>query len=353
VRRLHISFTALVVGLAVAASACGSVAPYAAKVDNRSISQDALQTELRSIAANGPYLALVESRQPVKGSGAGTFDAAFTALALTRQIYYGLIATELTKRKLAVGPPELTAARAEVVDQLEGEDVLKAFPKAYQDELVRRQAQLDLLTLSLNGVTGSVDDAAKAYYDAHQDEFSKACVSHILVDTADKANAIKARLDKGEDFATIAKAESSDTQSAANGGDLGCDISSDTGYAAEFLLAVFSQPVGQVGNPVQTQFGYHLIKVTSKTVPTYDEAKDAARQKLTTAGQEKLLTWLQETVTKAKIVINPKYGTFDKEGASPGVVPPARPADTTPTTAAPGAGVSPAPAPVGGGLPNP
>ncbi len=351
-RRLHISFTALVAGLALAASACGSVSPYAAKVDNRSISQDSLQTELRSIAANGPYLALIESRQPVKGTGAGTFDAAFTALALTRQIYYGLIGTELAKRKLAVGAPELTEARAEVVDQLQGEDVLKAFPKSYQDELVRRQAQLDMLTLSLNGVTGSVDAAAKVYYNAHQADFATACVSHILVDTQDKATAIKARLDKGEDFATVAKAESSDTQSAAKGGDLGCDITQDSGYVAEFIAAVTSQPVGQVGNPVMTQFGYHLIKVTSRTVPPYDQVKDPARQKLTTSGQEKLLTWLQETVTKAKIDINPKYGTFDKEGASPGVVPPARPADTTPTTA-PAAGISPAPSPVGGGLPNP
>ena len=349
-RRLHISFTALAVGLALLASACGSVSPYAAKVDSRSISQDALQTELRSIAANGPYLALIESRQPVKGTGAGTFDAAFTALALTRQIYYGLIGTELAKRKLAVGTSELTAARAEVVDQLQGEDVLKAFPKAYQDELVSRQAQLDKLTLDLNGVTGSVDDASKAYYDAHQADFATACVSHILVDTKDKAVAIKARLDKGEDFAAVAKTDSIDTQSAANGGDLGCNITQDTGYDPAFLLAVSSQPLNQVGDPVMTQFGYHLVKVTTKTVPPYDQIKDTARQKLTTSGQEKLLTWLQETVTKAKIVVNPKYGTFDKTGASPGVVPPARPADTTPTTVT---GISPAPSPVGGGLPNP
>jgi len=351
VRRLHISFTALVAGLALAASACGSVSPYAAKVDNGSISQDALQTELRSIAANGPYLALIESRQPVKGTGAGTFDAAFTALALTRQIYYGLIGTELAKRKLAVGTPELTAARAEVVTQLQGEDVLKAFPKAYQDELVRRQAQLDTLTLALNGVTGSVDDASKAYYNAHQGDFAKACVSHILLDSQDKAVAVKARLDKGEDFAAVAKTDSIDTQSAANGGALGCDITQDTGYDPAFLLAVAGQPVNQVGDPVQTQFGFHLIKVTSKTVPPYDQVKDAAREKLITSGQEKLLTWLQETVTKARIVVNPKYGTFDKTGASPGVVPPTRPAVTTPTT--PAAGISPAPSPVGGGRSNP
>lgn len=349
-RRLYIPFTALVAAFALTAAACGSVSPYAAKVDNASISQDDLEGELRSIAANGPYLALIESKQPVKGKGAGTFDATFTALALTRQIYYGLIGTELVKRKLVVGAPELAAARAGVIEQLQGDDVLNAFPKTYQEQLIRRQAQLDLLTLSLNGITGSPDDAAKAYYEAHKDEFASACVSHILVADKAKADDIKGRLSRGEDFAAVARVESSDTQSAAKGGELGCDITQNTGFVPEFLSAIFSQPVGQVGDPVKTQFGYHLIKVTSKVVPPFDQAKTSAREKLTTGGQEKLLTWLQETVTKTKIEINPKYGTFDKNGASPGVVPPAKPAGATPSTVR---GVSPAPAVQGGGTPKP
>jgi foldase protein PrsA len=335
VRRLSNFFAAPVVALAILATACGSVSSYAAKVDNKSISQSDLETELRSIAANGPYLALIESRQQVKGTGAGTFDAAFTALALTRQIYYQLIGTELAARKLAVSPSDLAAARATVIQQIQGEDVFKDFPKSYQDELIRRQAQLDLLTFSLNGQTGSADDAAKAYYEAHKDDFASACVSHILVASPEQADDVKARLDRGEDFATVAKAVSTDTQSAQKGGELGCDINSETGFVPEFLLAVFAQPVGQVGAPVKTQFGYHVIKVTSRVVPPFDDVKAEARQKLADSGQEKLLTWLQETITKAKIEINPRYGTFNKEGASPGVVPPARPADATSTTGAP------------------
>lgn len=345
-RRLSTLFTAPAVALALVATACGSVSPYAAKVDNKAISEGDLTNELRSIAANGPYLKLVESRQQVKGTGAGTFDAAFTALALTRQIYYRLISTELATRKLVVRPEDLAAARASVIEQIQGEDVFKDFPKNYQDELIRRQAQLDLLTLSLNGVTGSAEDAARAYYDGHKDEFASACVSHILVATREKADDVRARIARGEDFAAVAKAESTDTQSAQKGGELGCDITHDTGFVPEFLLAVFNQPVGEVGAPVQTQFGFHVIKVTSRQTPPYDQAKDQARQKLSAAGQEKLLTWLQETVSKAKIEINPKYGTFNKEGASPGVVPPARPTDATATTSA---GLVPAPA--GGATP--
>ena len=333
-RRLPI-FSAPLVALALLATACGSVSPYAAKVDNKSISQDDLETELRSIAANGPYLKLVESRQQVKGSGAGTFDAAFTALALTRQIYYQLIGTELTSRKLTVSPEDLAAARATVIEQIQGEDVFKDFPKSYQDELVRRQAQLDLLTLSLNGLTGSTEEAARTYYDGHKPEFASSCVSHILVPDQAKADDVRARIAAGQDFAAVARAESQDTASAQKGGELGCEITEETGFVPEFMLAVSTQPVGEVGAPVKTQFGYHVIKVTSRQTPPFDDVKDQARQRLAESGQAKLLTWLQETIAKAKIEINPKYGTFNKEGSSPGVVPPARPADATSTTVSP------------------
>ena len=348
-RRLSTFLTALVAGLALMATACGSVSPYAAKVDDESISEDDLERELRSIAANGPYLKLVEARQQVKGTGAGTFDAAFTALALTRQIYYQLIGAELTRRKLSVGPADMSAARETVIDQIQGEDVFKDFPEDYQEELIRRQAQLDLLTLSLSGQKGSADDAARAYYDSHKDEFASACVSHILVPDQAKADDIRARIAGGQDFAAVARTESQDTQSAQKGGELGCDITRETGFVPEFLLAVFNQPVGEVGTPVKSQFGYHVIKVTSRNTPPFDQVKGQARQRLATGGQEKLLTWLQETVSKANIEVNPKYGTFNKEGASPGVVPPARPADATATTA----GISPAPAAPGGQTPRP
>jgi len=340
------AFSAPLVALALLATACGS-ASYAAKVDEKSISEGALETELRSIAANGPYLKLVESRQQVRGAGAGTFDAAFTALALTRQIYYQLIGTELANRKLSVGPSDLAAARATVIEQIQGEDVFNEFPKSYQDELVRRQAQLDILTLSLNGVQGSTEEAARNYYESHKDEFANSCVSHILLQDQAKADDVRARLARGEDFAAVARAESQDTQSAQKGGELGCGINKDTGFVPEFMLAVSTQSVGEVGSPVKTQFGFHIIKVTSRQTPPFDQVKDQARQRLAAQGQEKLLSWLQETIAKTEIEINPKYGTFNKEGAAPGVVPPARPADASTTVPA----LTPAPGPARGATP--
>ncbi|HEX7276242.1 MAG TPA: peptidylprolyl isomerase, partial [Acidimicrobiales bacterium] len=338
---MRTAFVASVVGIAlVATAACGSVSPYAAKVDGESISEDRLVSELRSIAANEEYLKLVEERQPVRGSGQGTFDSAFTALALTRQIYYTLIETELDRRKLSVGESDLAAARALVVEQLSGEEVFDKFPKSYQDDLVRRQAELDLLTLAVNDL-GTPEQAARTFYDNNPTEFASACVSHILVADEAKANELRGRLAAGEDFATIARADTIDDGTKAAGGDLGCDITPETNFVPEFQLAVFTQPVGEVGAPVKTQFGFHLVKVTKREVQPYDQVADLARQKVTDAGQEKVLALLQEAVQRARIEINPKYGSFRKTGGSPGVVPP----ESGATPSAGGGALDPVPEP--------
>ncbi|MEA2901494.1 MAG: foldase protein PrsA [Actinomycetota bacterium] len=337
------AFVASVVGTALlATAACGSVSPYAAKVDGKRISEDTLVDELRSIAANEDYLKLVEERQPVRGTGQGTFDSAFTALALTRQIYYTLIEAELGRRKLSVGDSDLAAAKTLVVQQLSGEEVFNKFPQSYQDDLVLRQAELNVLTLAVNEL-GTPEQAARTYYDNNPNEFATACVSHILVTDEAKANEIKGKLAAGEDFGNLARAESIDEGSKAAGGDLGCDITPATNFVDEFKLAVFTQPVGEVGAPVQTQFGYHLVKVTKRDVSPYDQVADLARQLVTDAGQEKVLALLQETVQKSRIEINPKYGSFRKTGGSPGVVPPE--SGATPPAPIGGGGLEPAPSP--------
>ena len=324
------AFVAAAVGLAllITSTACGSAGTYAAKVNEKTISEDQLVGELRSIAANEDYLKMVEAQQAVRGTGQGTFDSAFTALALTRQIYYTLIGAELKTRNLTVTDADLAAARAAVVDQLQGEQVFAAFPKSYQDDLVRRQAELDVLTVAVNGME-SADKAARAFYEANPSEFASACASHILVPTEEQANALRDRIAAGEDFAAVAAAESKDTQSAAKGGDVGCGITKDTGFVPEFLGAVFSQPVGEVGTPVKTQFGYHLIKVNSRNVPPYDQVATQARRKVTEAGQDQVLSVLEAAVQGSKIQVNPKYGSFRKTGNSPGVVPPQSSAATT------------------------
>ena len=90
----------------------------------------------------------------------------------------------------------------------------------------------------------------------------RASARHILVDTEEKCLELKAKIENGEDFTTIAK-EHSNCPSKMQGGALG---SFGRGQMVkEFDEVVFSAELDKVQGPVKTQFGYHLVEVTART----------------------------------------------------------------------------------------
>ena len=90
----------------------------------------------------------------------------------------------------------------------------------------------------------------------------KASARHILVDTEKKCEELKQQILGGSDFAEVAKAHSS-CPSSAQGGELGTFGPGQ--MVPEFDQVVFSAEVNKVQGPVKTQFGYHLLEVTSRT----------------------------------------------------------------------------------------
>lgn len=91
---------------------------------------------------------------------------------------------------------------------------------------------------------------------------AQASARHLLVPTEEQCEALKKEIEGGADFAEVAKKNSS-CPSSANGGDLG---SFGPGQMVpEFDKVVFSAPLNTVQGPVQTQFGFHLLEVTSRT----------------------------------------------------------------------------------------
>jgi peptidyl-prolyl cis-trans isomerase C len=91
---------------------------------------------------------------------------------------------------------------------------------------------------------------------------TRATARHILVPTQEVCDELKTKIEGGEDFAAVA-AEHSTCPSGQKGGDLG-----EFGpgqMVKEFDEIVFSAEVGSLQGPVQTQFGFHLIEVTSRT----------------------------------------------------------------------------------------
>ncbi|MCH8137003.1 MAG: peptidylprolyl isomerase [Proteobacteria bacterium] len=88
-----------------------------------------------------------------------------------------------------------------------------------------------------------------------------ASARHILVDTEEECLQLKDRIDSGEDFADVARAHSN-CPSKAQGGDLG--QFGPSMMVKEFDAVVFSADINTVQGPVKTQFGYHLLEVTSR-----------------------------------------------------------------------------------------
>jgi peptidyl-prolyl cis-trans isomerase C len=156
----------------------------------------------------------------------------------------------------------------------------------------------------------TTDEAIQAVYDA---EYASAGgemeynASHILVETEDEAKAIVAEIEGGADFATLAT-ERSTGPSGPSGGDLGWF---GAGMMVEpFETAVFALEPGQVSAPVQTQFGWHVIRLNEtreKPAPTLDEVRDQIVEQIQRAAVEAQVNALQ---AEADITL-PEPGSID------------------------------------------
>ncbi|MEJ5224880.1 MAG: peptidylprolyl isomerase, partial [Anaerolineales bacterium] len=104
------------------------------------------------------------------------------------------------------------------------------------------------------------------------------------------------RLQQGEDFGELAKQFSLDTGSAAQGGDLGWRGRGV--YVAEFEIAAFTQPIGEIGKPIQSQFGWHIIQVLGREERPVDE------ERFNQIKDDTFIDWIKTVRTAAKIDIN-------------------------------------------------
>ena len=141
------------------------------------------------------------------------------------------------------------------------------------------------------------------------------CSSHILVATATEAEDVLARLDAGEDFALLAAELSTDAGSGAQGGDLGC--SPPEAFVEEFAEALATAEVDVPIDPVETEFGFHVILLREDEVPTEDQVLEA----LSAQGiGEAANAWFIEQVEAAEVTVDETYGTW--QANPPQVVPP-------------------------------
>jgi peptidyl-prolyl cis-trans isomerase C len=165
------------------------------------------------------------------------------------------------------------------------------------------------------------EPAVQKYFEEHKNEWDEISARHILVkfkgspvpvregkqelseeQALAKVQEIRKRLLAGEDFAAVAKEESDDVGSGANGGDLGTFKRGS--MVPEFEAVAFDQPVGEVSEPVKTQFGFHLIKVEKHDSKTLEDVRSQIEDRIKPDMARQAVEALR---SKAAVEMNESY----------------------------------------------
>lgn len=263
------------------ASATATPADVAALVNGQPISMSFYQAQLQTAIASYSQQSVVDPKTP---EGKAALDA------LREQVLDWLIDRALTDQAAAREGIQVDEAQVNA----EFERIRQQKPDGFADwlknngfteETFRAQIRSDLLGAAVRervtqGLGGKVEQVQ---------------VSHILVDSEAEARAALDRLRQGSiRFEALVKQISQDEATRNNGGDLGFV---PRGILPESLEAVaFSMKEGQISDPVQSPFGWHILKLVKR-----DPAREIAPDTLATLRQDAFMRWLEAEREKAKI----------------------------------------------------
>jgi hypothetical protein len=299
-----------VIVAALSAAGCSSATSPAARVGDRGITDAQVSVEATNLAFLSDLSQAPCGGQTVAGE---TADAACNRLALSR-----LILTELLAAQPVVAAPasDVRAAIASIDTQLGADQVntglaargldrtdLQKIVRGFLEEGPQRRAIAES-ELGTDGI--------KTLYDQHILEFTTLEAEHILVATeADANDAYRQVTAPGADegtFKAVAKRVSTDTTSKDNGGLLPPTAAAQ--LAPEFAQAAIGLEAGEISRPVQTQSGWHVIRLVSKDVKSLAEVKN---QLLDTDAGPVVETWLRAEARRRGVEVNPRFGRFDME----------------------------------------
>jgi hypothetical protein len=316
----------LLAALALGAAACSSVRPAALEVNGHEYSESSVNDELEAIADN-PQLGDQATRSN------GTLNSQLTAAWLQTLVEEQVVNEELQRRDLRVTNADRARGQEAAASFLGDESVLAGFPKWLQDDVIDRFAAREVLFAELSEPV--TDEAVQAAYEQFVEQQAASCpsgrfVAHILVDTRAEADALAAQLAGGADFTELARANSTDTASGANGGELGCLDGQQ--FVPEFAQVASSAPLDEVSAPVESEFGFHLI-VVRDAIP-FAAVEESARAQLeseSTGGEDELA----RLTRRADVTVEPRYGRWVVRDGVGSVQPPARPAGSEPSVITP------------------
>jgi peptidyl-prolyl cis-trans isomerase C len=218
----------------------------------------------------------------------------------------------LTKQIEASGRPITDEVRAQIKEEVILREVFAqeaqkrgiAATAEYKQrmEMARESILIGAMFADYQAKNPVTEAAMKAEYDKFKAANSgkEYRARHILVEGEDDAKAIIKSIKGGGSFEDIAKKQSKDPGSGANGGDL--DWATASSYVTEFSEAMIKLDKGQITDvPVKSQFGWHIIRVDDireAQLPAFEEVKPQIQQQMT---QQKMAEFQQSLRDKAKV----------------------------------------------------
>jgi len=300
---------------------------YAVRVNGTEIPIEALDARYNQLynQYQSIYQQIGQDFQSVLSGANGTlFRLQLQADSVNELIRRTIYAQEAKRRGIRVARSEIdqaAAAEYALVLQSNGitEDQLATYLTAQGSSLaayqssIRSEVEVRLIDNAVRtAVAGPVvptDDEVLAYFEKNLPTYDvpeQVRASHILVDDLETAQEVRRLLDEGGNFADLAAIYSTDTGTKSNGGDLGWFGRGQ--MVAEFEDAVFGMEVGEVSQPVSTQYGYHIIELTGYEeahTPTLDEVKDEVLADYTTEVQnERVRAWYEAEYATSKIDVS-------------------------------------------------
>ena len=287
--------------IGIGAAGCSAVRPAALTVNGHDVSQSSVNRELGAIADN-PGL-----RSELSATD-GTIRSSGTAIWLTQVVASEVVDRELARREVKPNRQDQQLGAAQAEDFFGDANVFARFPVWFRDRAVERFARQQALLRTVGAPTS--DDAVRAVYLTTIARLRSECpsgrfVSHILVPTREQAAALAAQIASGASFEQVARQQSTDRVSAADGGELGCIDGQQ--FTPPFEQAARGTPLNQVAGPFQTEFGWHLI-IVRDTIP-FEVLEGPLRRQLAQQSPESQRR-VGELVAKADVDVDPRYGRW-------------------------------------------
>ena len=220
---------------------------------------------------------------------------------LEKLIVDELINQEIDNKKIAITDEELNNLYEQTIKNMGGQEQYEEFLKQQNitDDFIKdsnkkdyKQQKLEEAFYKDNKVT---EEEIKDFYDANKERLIKYSLSQIMADNEEDAKKLYDKLEAGEDFAELAKNESSDTYSAANGGNMG-EVQAST-MPKEFLNAVSTTEIGSYSKVFKSDMGYHIVKVDDKK----DQLEDLRTEIEQTLKSQKFIEYMKDLRANADV----------------------------------------------------